>query len=169
VYQKVRFDSIAGDVMSFTENLKKNNIILKSAARTRWELIEEIVDLAVRNHEISEEDKDIIRDSLVEREKSMSTGIGNGVAIPHCTTTKLQDMTVLMALSQKGIDFDAIDNNPVRIVVCLLVPKSKLSQHIKTLASIAKMMGDRQIRDKLLTLKSADSIMKTIQNYRITK
>lgn len=155
--------------MSFTENLKKNNIILKSAARTRWELIEEIVDLAVRNHEISEEDKDIIRDSLVEREKSMSTGIGNGVAIPHCTTTKLQNMTVLMALSQKGIDFDAIDNNPVRIVICLLVPKSKLSQHIKTLASIAKMMGDHQIRDKLLSLKSADSIMKTIQNYRITK
>ena len=160
---------MAGVSMSFVENLKKNNIILKTSAKTRWELIDEIVDLAVRNHEISEDDRDIIRDALVEREKSMSTGIGNGVAIPHCTTTRIQNMTILMALSQKGIDFDAIDSNPVRIVICLLVPKSKLSQHIKTLASIAKMMGDRQIREKILSLKSADSIMKIIQNYRTTK
>ena len=160
---------MAGVSMSFVENLKKNNIILKTTARTRWELIDEIVDLAARNNEINDEDRDIIRDALVEREHSMSTGIGNGVAIPHCTTAKIQNMTILMALSQKGIDFEAIDNNPVRIVICLLVPKSKLSQHIKTLASIAKMMGDRQIREKILSLKSADSIMKIIQNYRTTK
>jgi len=160
---------MAGVSMSFVENLKKNNIILRTTAKTRWDLIDEIVDLAVRNDEISADDRDIIRDALVEREKSMSTGIGNGVAIPHCTTTRIQDMTILMALSQKGIDFEAIDNNPVRIVICLLVPKSKLSQHIKTLASIAKMMGDSQIREKILSLKSADSIMKIIQNYRTTK
>ena len=155
--------------MSFADNLKKNNIILRTDARTRWDLIDELVDLAVRNREIAEEDREIILESLTEREKSMSTGIGNGVAIPHCSSPKISNIIILMALSQKGIDFDAIDNNPVRIVICLLVPKSKLTQHIKTLASIAKLMGDVQDRDKILSLKSADAIVKLLLNYRTVK
>lgn len=155
--------------MSFAENLKKSNIILRTEAHTRWELIDEMVDLAIKNREIDQEDRELILESLIEREKSMSTGIGNGVAIPHCSSPRINNIVIIMALSQKGIDFDAIDNNPVRIVICLLVPKSKLTQHIKTLASIAKLMGDRQIREKILSLKSADAIVKMLLSYRTTK
>lgn len=151
--------------MSLLENLKKNNILVKSSAKNRWEIIEEMVDVAAHNKEISSEDSDIIKNSLIEREKSMSTGIGNGVAIPHCSTSKVTNIVTVMALIPKGINFDSIDNEPVRIVILLIVPKDKLTQHIKTLANIAKMMSDAELREKILALKSADSIIKTLKSY----
>ena len=151
--------------MSLLENLKKNNILVKSSAKNRWEIIEEMVDVAARSKEISSEDSEIIKNALIEREKSMSTGIGNGVAIPHCSTSKVSNIITVMALIPKGINFDSIDNEPVKIVILLIVPKDKLTQHIKTLANIAKMMSDASLREKILALKSADSIIKTLKSY----
>ena len=151
--------------MSLLENLKKNNILVKSSAKNRWEIIEEMVDVTVRNREIPSEDSENIKNALIEREKSMSTGIGNGVAIPHCSTSKVSNIITVMALIPKGINFDSIDNEPVKIVILLIVPKDKLTQHIKTLANIAKMMSDADLREKILALKSADSIIKTLKSY----
>ena len=155
--------------MVLADSLKKNNIIVKAKSKNRWELIEEMVDLAVKNKEIAKGDRESIRNALVERERSMSTGIGNGVAIPHCSTTKVNDIVVIMGICPKGLDFDAIDNNPVKIVILLLVPKNKLTQHIKTLANIAKVMSDEELREKILEFKTAETIIKTIKNYKQTK
>ncbi len=153
--------------MSLLENLKKHNILVKPAAKNRWEIIEEMIDLAVKNRELSPEDAEPIKSALIEREKSMSTGIGNGVAIPHCSTSKVSNIVTVIATMPKGLNFDSIDNEPVRIVILLIVPKEKLSQHIKTLASIAKMMSDSDLREKLLEQKTADSILKTLKNYSL--
>lgn len=68
--------------MELTDNLKKNNILLKPKSTTRWELIGEMVDLAVKNRDIDQAESTEIKKALIEREKSMSTGIGNGVASP---------------------------------------------------------------------------------------
>ncbi len=154
--------------MSLLENLKKNNILVKPNAKNRWEIIEEMVELAVRNKEISHDDAETVKNALIEREKSMSTGIGNGVAIPHCSTSKVHNIITVMALTSKGLNFEAIDNEPVKIVILLIVPKDKLTQHIKTLANIAKMMSDSSLREKLLELKTSDSILKTLKNYSLT-
>ncbi len=72
-----------------------------------------------------------------------------------------------MALTPKGLNFESIDNEPVKIVILLIVPKDKLSQHIKTLANIAKMMSDAELRKNILELKTADSILKTLKNYSL--
>lgn len=154
--------------MSLLENLKKNNILVKPNAKNRWEIIEEMVDLAVKNKEISHDDAETVKNALIEREKSMSTGIGNGVAIPHCSSSKVHNIITVMALTSKGLNFDAIDNEPVKIVILLIVPKDKLTQHIKTLANIAKMMSDASLRKNLLELKTSDSILKTLKNYSLT-
>lgn len=151
--------------MVLSENLHKNNIILKNKSQNRWDLISELMDHAVKNNDISDDDKEEIKHALIEREKSMSTGIRNGVAIPHCTTSKIKDIICIMSLHQKGIDFDSIDNLPAKIVILLLVPKNKLTQHIKTLANIAKVMSSNALREKLLTLKTPDSIIKAIKEY----
>ncbi|HPJ36224.1 MAG TPA: PTS sugar transporter subunit IIA [Spirochaetota bacterium] len=153
--------------MSLLDSLRKNNILVKPTAKNRWEMIEEMVDLAAKNKDILAEDSEAIKNALIEREKSMSTGIGNGVAIPHCSTTKVSEIITVMALTPKGINFEAIDNEPVKIVILLIVPKDKLTQHIKTLANIAKMMSDIELREKLLSLKTADSILKTLKNYTL--
>ena len=154
--------------MSLLENLKKNNILVKPNAKNRWEIIEEMIDLAVKNKDISADDSETIKSALIEREKSMSTGIGNGVAIPHCSSSKVNSIITVMALTSKGLNFDSIDNEPVKIVILLIVPKDKLTQHIKTLANIAKMMSDPELREKILEQKTSDSIIKTLKTYSLT-
>jgi len=151
--------------MNLLESLKKNNILINPKAKSRWEIIEEMAELAVKNKDIPIEDAESIKKALIEREKSMSTGIGNGIAIPHCSTPKVSNIIVVMALVSKGLNFEAIDNEPVKIVILLVVPKDKLSQHIKTLANIAKLMNNSELREKLLELKTADTILKTLKNY----
>jgi mannitol/fructose-specific phosphotransferase system IIA component (Ntr-type) len=153
------------EFMVLTNHLKKNNIIIKTTSKNRWELIDEVVDFAVKNKDLAKNDAEHIRKALVEREKSMSTGIGNGVAIPHCTTDRINDIICTLAVSHSGIDFDAIDGLPVKIVILLLVPKNKLTQHIKTLANIAKIMSNVKLREKLLKLKTPESIIKIIKEY----
>jgi len=153
--------------MNLLESIKKNNIIIKASAKNRWEIIEEMVDLAVKNKDIPTEDAESIKKSLIEREKTMSTGIGNGIAIPHCSTSKISNIVAVMALIQKGLNFEAIDNEPVKIIVLLIVPKDKLSQHIKTFTNIAQMMNNAELREKLLELKKADAILKTLKQYTL--
>jgi PTS system fructose-specific IIA component/PTS system nitrogen regulatory IIA component len=155
--------------MELSDNLKKSNILLKPKSTNRWELIGEMVDCASKNKDIDPSESDEIKKSLIEREKSMSTGIGNGVAIPHCTTLRVQDIIFTLAIIPRGMDFDAIDNLPVKIVILLLVPKNKLTQHIKTLANIAKLMSIDDLRNTLLTLKTPESIIKTIKDYENVK
>lgn len=151
--------------MFFSENLKKKNILIGIKKKNRWNLINELVQLGVKNGEIPEDQKDAIKKSLMEREKSMSTGIGNGVAIPHCTSQDIKDTILLMAVSSTGIDFDSIDGHPVRITILLIVPKNKLTQHIKTLANIAKLMSNEQLREKIFKAKSADAVVKAIKEF----
>jgi fructose-specific phosphotransferase system IIA component len=151
--------------MVLSDNLKKSNIVIKTKSQNRWDLIEELIELAVKNKEIDSDEKDEITKALLDREKSMSTGIGNGVAIPHCTSSKLKDIVCILSINQKGIDFDSLDNTPARIVILLLVPKNKLTQHIKTLANIAKVMSNNSLREKLLSLKSPESIIKAIKEF----
>ncbi len=153
--------------MSLLDNLKKHNILIKPEAKSRWEIITDMVELAARNKDIAQEDLEPITSSLIEREKSMSTGIGNGVAIPHCSTAKVSEIVTVMAVTQKGINFESIDNEPVKIIILLIVPKDKLTQHIKTLANIAKMMNDAELREKILSMKTPDAILKTLKSYAL--
>lgn len=151
--------------MILSKNLKKNNIIIKAKSGDKWALIEEMLDLAIKNGEINKEDRDTLKTALIEREKSMSTGIGKGVAIPHCTTGVVEDIVIVLAFCESGIDFDSIDSEPVKIAVFLLVPKNRLKQHIKTLADIAKIMNNDELRRKLLTLKKPETVLKAIKDF----
>lgn len=151
--------------MELTDNLKKNNILFRARAASRWELIGEMIDLAVKNGEINPADSEDVKKALIEREKSMSTGIGNGVAIPHCTTTKVSDIVLIMAIVPRGMDFGSIDDKPATIIILLLVPKNKLTQHIKTLANIAKSMSNEHLRDELLAIKTQEGIIKALKDF----
>lgn len=155
--------------MILLEYLNKNNIIIGAKSRTRWDLFQEILDVAVKNKGVKEEDRNTLKKLLIEREKSMSTGIGKGVAIPHCTSSKIDDVIMVFAICENGIDFDSIDNIPVRIVILLIVPKNKLTQHIKTLANIAKIMSQDLLREELLTSKTPESAMKIIKKFENPK
>jgi PTS system fructose-specific IIA component len=151
--------------MSITENLKKENIHLESRAISRWDLINELIERAAENKEIGLTDRALIKKAVIEREKNMSTGIGNGVAIPHCLTAKVKKTVFMISLSKKGIDFNAIDSLPVKIVILLIVPKTKLSLHVKTLANIAKIMTSEILRNRLLEAANQDEVISIISSF----
>lgn len=149
--------------MNVASNVDVSNIVIKPQATTRWEIIAELVDLAVKNGSIKKENAESIERALVEREKSMSTGIGRGVAIPHCKTELMDNFLVLLAISEKGINFDSIDDMPAKIIILLVVPESKKAQHIKTLANMAKLMSNEGLKDSLVAAKSPEEALSILK------
>jgi mannitol/fructose-specific phosphotransferase system IIA component (Ntr-type) len=153
--------------MILQEDLKKKNILFEPKSRDRWKLINELLDLAEKNKELDSGIKDLVREKLLEREKTASTGIGDDVAIPHCAINEIKNTLVFMAISKKGIEFDSIDGAPAKIIILLIVSVSKMSLHIKNLTSIAKILKDKAFRDNLLELENANAIMQAFKSYQI--
>ncbi len=101
-------------------------------------------------------------DVLQQREKLGSTGIGDGVAIPHGKVSDLQDLVVAFGRSKKGVDFDAIDGKPVYLFFLLLAPENSTGQHLKALAKISKMLKTPNFRKKLIDAKTKSDLYKAI-------
>ncbi len=144
----------------FIELLEEKNFILNFSASSKEEVIHKLVSHAIGTNSISSEHKDEIITALLNREKTMSTGIGSGVAIPHCSVNVVEKLEVVCAISKEGILFDAIDHLPVHIFILLIVPKSKFQEHIKTLALIAKTLNDKEIREKIINISSFENLKK---------
>lgn len=141
--------------MELHELIKKENIqIFEEPPPDKIRLLKDLLECCVANSELRKL-KDTIWETLLEREKSMSTGIGLGVAIPHCSTKHVSEVHGILALLKHGIDFQAVDEQPVRIIVLLLMPKDKFDKHIKTLASIARLFNNEDFRQRILSAASA--------------
>ena len=145
--------------MSFGDLLTADQIIPEMAAKERWPAIVELIDLLVKLGKIKPDDRDSILASLKQREETMSTGIGFGIAIPHCSSDRLSEVVAAFGRSSEGIEFDALDNAPVKFVVLFIVPKNQFQTHLRTLASIAKFLNDRSVRDNLSKATSRDEIL----------
>jgi mannitol/fructose-specific phosphotransferase system IIA component (Ntr-type) len=90
-----------------------------------------------------------VLEALKTREEQVSTGVGYGVAIPHAFSEKLERVVAVFGRSQAGIDFEALDGKPVHFVILFLVPKKDYHLHLQTLAAIAKMFTNIEIRRRL--------------------
>ena len=99
---------------------------------------------------------------LMEREKLGSTGIGDGIAIPHGKLAGLDDLVVCFGRSATGIDFNAMDGKPVYLFFLLLAPESSAGQYLKTLAKISRMLKDSSLRTKLKESGSKNAILTLI-------
>jgi PTS system nitrogen regulatory IIA component len=97
-------------------------------------------------------------DSILNREKMGSTGIGNGIAIPHGRLSNTDKAMAVLLTTEKAIDFDAIDNKAVDIFICLFVPQDSTQDHLNTLQSIAQLFSDR---------KTAKQVRKCTNNLQL--
>ncbi|TGK32427.1 PTS sugar transporter subunit IIA [Leptospira gomenensis] len=140
--------------------LHPETVIFDLQSGTKEEVISRLLQKAVETKQIENANKEEILESLLAREKSMSTGIGSGVAIPHCSVNLVDELKCVMGLNSQGIDFDSIDHQPVHIFILLIVPKTKFQEHIKTLAQIAKALNVKEDREKLIRSKSFEEIQK---------
>jgi PTS system nitrogen regulatory IIA component len=104
-----------------------------------------------------------LEEHLVERERLQSTGIGDGVAIPHTALEEAETQTGALVLCPRGVDFDAIDGAPVNIVFGVVGPKRDTGEHLRTLARISRLLRDDSTRSRLVTAESAQSAYELIE------
>ncbi|HEX9703126.1 MAG TPA: PTS IIA-like nitrogen regulatory protein PtsN [Rhodospirillales bacterium] len=115
-------------------------------------------DLARRAAEISGLHERTVFDVLMEREKLGTTGVGNGIAIPHGKLPNLDRLYGLFAKLNQPIDFQAIDERPVDLIFVLLAPESAGADHLKALARVSRLLRDKATCDKLRGTDSADAL-----------
>lgn len=130
---------------------KLNLTVIDLRAEERWEAIEELVSHLAQTNALKPEQKDSILAAIRQREAAMSTGIGQGVAIPHAITDLVAEVVVIIGRSRTGIEFAARDRKKVEIVVLFLIPQAGLHQHLNTFAESAKLLRRRDFRGELLS------------------
>ncbi len=114
-------------------------------------------------------DERIVMEQLYEREKLGSTGMGNGVAIPHARLQSLDHVFTALVKIDKPIDFDAVDHNPVDLMIVLLAPQDAGADHLQALASASRLLRDQKLCDKLRGCESEDAITALLLNYQKAK
>ncbi len=115
-------------------------------------------DLAKHASGVSGQSERAIFDVLLERERLGTTGVGNGIAIPHGKLSPMERLYGLFARLERPIDFDSIDDRPVDLIFLLLAPESAGADHLKALARVSRLLRDPAVREKLRDTKSQDAL-----------
>src|SRR4051795_11517350 len=151
--------------MNLADILSPAQIIPELRATNRWEAIDELIDNLVTTGKIKPEHREAITAVVRKRETSMSTGIGFGIGIPHASTDLIYEVIGALGRSKKGINFDALDNQPVNLVMLFLVPQGQFQKHLHTLAKIAKLLHKKEFRQALEDAPNAEAMFKIIKEY----
>ncbi len=146
--------------MKWDQIFKEEFINANLQARNKDEALAELVNTIIRGGIKLNFSR--IMEVLKQRENLGSTGIGDGVAIPHGKLSGLDDIVVAFGRSLDGIPYDSMDGKPVYLFFLLLAPENSTGQHLKILAKISKMLKDTNFREKLLKAKSKTDLYKTI-------
>ena len=152
--------------MRLTEILKPQNIRVPLTATTKTDAIGELVNLLATNGDITDPKK--VLDSVLDREATRTTGIGNGLAIPHGKCTGTQDLVMAIGKAATPIDFQAIDGRPVTLIWLLSSPPDKTGPHIHALARISRLMTIDKFRAALNTAQTGQDVYDIIVKQEST-
>lgn len=147
--------------MKITDILVREGSILDLVATGKDDLLAELAG-ALASAEPAL-DRDALLTVLREREALQSTGIGEGVAIPHGKIDGLDRLVATFARSTAGVDFESIDGQPTHLFFLLVVPEQSGGQHLKALARISRFFRDASFREKLLAVRDLDEIFRAIE------
>jgi fructose-specific phosphotransferase system IIA component len=156
---------IHSDAMDLGDILSKEQIITDLQADDRWQAIDELIKNLVSTGKIKAEHHDAIAAVVKKRESSMSTGIGFGIGIPHASTDLIGEVVGALGRSKKGVNFDALDNQPVNLVMLFLVPQGQFQKHLHTLANIAKLLHKAEFRTALEQAPDAEAMLQIIREH----
>jgi PTS system nitrogen regulatory IIA component len=148
--------------MHITDMFKKEYIIEELKAKSKRAVLAELSEIFT--HYQSGIQSEAMVEVLLDREKLGSTGIGDGIAIPHGKLKGLDSLVIAFGRSHEGIDFDSIDGKPVHIFFLLMAPESSTGQHLKALAKISRMLKDQEFRNSLMSAKSTEELYRKISD-----
>lgn len=149
--------------MNLYSLLDKETVLPQFEANSKKDLINSLVD-TLKSKLNSDEDADEVRRAVFEREKIMSTGVGKGIAIPHAKTVVVEKHLAAFALLKEPLNFESIDNEPVKLVFLLVGPQTNNSQHIKILSRISRLMNSASFREQISGCTTKDEILTAFQD-----
>lgn len=148
--------------MKLAELITPDLVELPLRAADKWEALRTIARVPVRAGRYPEAFAASVEQALVLRERSMTTGMEHGIAIPHAAVDGIDDLVAVLGLNPAGIPFETLDGAPARIVIGLVIPRSKKLMHIKTLAEIAKLLSRSEVRERLLRCTDGTEAVRTL-------
>ena len=149
--------------MGFLEVLDPSRVIIDRAVSSKKGVIEQLSQLFAED--VEGVSASSIFDALIAREKLGSTGLGHGVAIPHGRVRGADRALAALLITDKPVDFDAIDNEPVDIFVGLLVPEDANETHLELLSELAEMLGNERLTRRLRSAASANRAIDLISEF----
>ncbi|MGL4653286.1 PTS fructose transporter subunit IIABC [Cetobacterium sp.] len=137
--------------------LVRNCMKLDLKATTKAEVIDELVEVLYANGRLN--DKDEFKKTIIKREEQSSTGLEEGIAIPHGKSTSVKIPTVAFGLSKAGIDYDSLDGEPSTLFFMIAAPADATDSHIETLSQLTSLLLDDDVREQLLNVTSEDEVL----------
>ncbi len=147
--------------MKISDILEEKLVVPNLPGSTKEEIINSMIDLISQSPKVI--DKDKVRNAIYDRERIMSTGVGNGFAIPHGKTDAVSDIVAAFGVTANPIDYQSLDEKPVRLVFLLVGKESMVGPHIKLLSRISRLMNKEDFRNRLLELKSSHDILEAFR------
>jgi fructose-specific phosphotransferase system IIA component len=153
--------------MKVHELLSIKYVLTEFKSENKNDVINELVDLLKGDERII--DLEEVRKCVFEREEKMSTGVGKGFAIPHGKTNSVNDILAAFGKSERPIEYNSLDGEPVHLVFLLIGKENLVAKHSKLLSRISRLMNNEEFRKKLVEADSKESILKIFtdeeQNY----
>ncbi len=148
--------------LRISDYLKPEVIMMKLKQQEKIAVLKELVEHLVKNNLVKNGEEFI--NALAKRENLESTGIGNGIAIPHARTDTVEDLVLAFARSSEGVDFSAIDGKPSHLIFLIASPEDKKSEYIMALAKLSRLLRRESVRKMLMDAESPEEILKIVQD-----
>jgi fructose-specific phosphotransferase system IIA component len=143
--------------MRISDILDESLVKTQLPGNSKDEIISHMIDIVSTSKKVLNREK--VQNAIFEREKIMSTGVGNGFAIPHGKTDAVSDIVAAFAVTSEPIDYQSLDEQPVRLVFLLVGKDSMVGPHIKLLSRISRLMNKEEFRKKLLAAASPKEVL----------
>ena len=143
-----------------------DRVVLDLKAADRFAAIDELVAHLAETSQIDPEAREAVVAAVREREETMSTGVGNGIGIPHAATDRTTDIVGVIGISEDGIEFDALDGEPVHLVMLFVVPEERFQEHLDTLAEIARTLTSEELREAILDSTEPEEVVEILHQSK---
>lgn len=147
--------------MRLSELLNSQSVTTRLKARTKREAVAELVELLESAHGLASQGE--ILDRVLRRETMMSTGIGNGIAIPHGKARLVDRMVAACGVAPEGIEYESVDGEPATLFVLLVAPESGGALHVKVLANISRLLKEETVRRALRESANPEAFLATLK------
>lgn len=151
--------------MNISEHIVRDLVRVDFQADNKQQALEKIADLACLSSRLKGVSREDVLRRLTEREAAVSTGIGNGVAIPHTRMDEIDDFMVFALVSPNGVKFEALDKRPVKIFFVVLAPAAKVSEHLKLLAGLSLALSRTGLKREMLKTSNPDILYEVLVRY----